>query len=708
MSLINSLAGANMDIDVVVDPDGIEGETWLTSSRDATPHSFAGSSTLPETSPSVTPYTMGTSGDSTSDTRTERKRNGGRRMSYDRGHPYARPSYQNDHNYRNDSDSNETYNSSQIHERDCHGGVPNSMVTEAILDEPDQYVPYAVQGAHTNLRRKSTSPPNPHAAPLSPKEATPQPLPTSPAAFFETKILPQPRTAEDIDRERSRTRSRSYELLLLRSALGCPLWMPSPRCTSGGVYMAEIGDVGFLSHGLPFNTLFNITQPRTSLSNRDGIPEGVEPPCPLESRDVMIQEKYHPTQTTLFQPKGAISKQAIKPPGVISELLSPLYTIAYYTLNLHLGTTPSHFTYHMSAKEGALLMLPHGSTLHNLNDTANFMERALLHWRQWYDFADGQVDPDNGQALYLVTGVERCTTWAMAAWDSISSCGRDDLGSLKLTIDGITRVCKWALPPVRCTTKASEPLATNSSHSNQETVFIRGFWIDRLNGKLSPSISPSGPPKETDRSGYESPDSRRGSPKQPPFSDPSFKQTSSTHSSFPNDQDPEVSHAPSDLNPEMIEALIWNLDLDFLDEGEDELVTRPCRVINRFALKLLSKAKPALMDTGCAAFSHDDDWISIIQDSDEGIPPQSEIIRRICSKFKFTIAGDVIYTASMTYSEKQIFEQREASHLQKQSRKLSVLVVSVEDNSAINKSHQSGSTEAGPELGLPRPAVDNS
>ncbi|KAL0058789.1 hypothetical protein AAF712_014526, partial [Marasmius tenuissimus] len=237
MSLINSLAGANMDIDVVVDPDGIEGETWLTSSRDATPHSFAGSSTLPETSPSVTPYTMGTSGDSTSDTRTERKRNGGRRMSYDRGHPYARPSYQNDHNYRNDSDSNETYNSSQselflhpdliqmsenlldiipVHERDCHGGVPNSMVTEAILDEPDQYVPYAVQGAHTNLCRKSTSPPNPHAAPLSPKEATPQPLPTSPAAFFETKILPQPRTAEDIDRERSRTRSRSYELLLLR------------------------------------------------------------------------------------------------------------------------------------------------------------------------------------------------------------------------------------------------------------------------------------------------------------------------------------------------------------------------------------------------------------------------------------------------------------------------------------------------------------
>ncbi|KAJ8072148.1 hypothetical protein PM082_015706 [Marasmius tenuissimus] len=471
-----------------------------------------------------------------------------------------------------------------------------------------------------------------------------------------------------------RTHSELYESLLLRCKLRFPLWDPSPRCTLGEEFVLEIGDVGFLSPGLPFHTLFNITQTSGSPANRDRIPKGFNS-CLLESQDVMLKKRFHSSSTTLFQSKGAISKQKMDPPSVISRLLSPFYSFAYNTLDFHLGATSSVFTYDLSEKEGALLLLPHGSTLQKLDNTAKFMEYVRLHWEQWYSFADGQVDRNNGQALYLVTGVERCTTWALAAWDSNASYTRDDLGSLKLTVDGITGACHWAFPPARCFTQSSDPPASNSSEPNQ-TVFIRGFWIDRANGTLQPSIPPSEPGARNDDDKDGSPKSGGNSRKQPPAGGPSSG-PSSTCSTFPNDgnsggPDPHF----DSLDPQIDETSSLGIKLYFPDESSNLLsrVTHPCRVINKFALNLVSYVKPDLLDSGCAAFSHDDDWIGVIQDSDGDFLPEVEIIRRICSNFKFTIEGDAICPVSMDGSEKGLLERRKMSLPQGRSSAIPVLV----------------------------------
>ncbi|KAK1221934.1 Guanine nucleotide exchange factor lte1 [Marasmius sp. AFHP31] len=497
------------------------------------------------------------------------------------------------------------------------------------------------------------------------------------------------------------TRSERYEFLLLRCKLGFPLWVPSPRCTPDGeYYMPEIGDVGVLSHGLPFNTIFNITQPLSSLANKDGVPEGFDPPCNLKSRWITIKERKNPSQIPLFQPRGAIldQKSRLATDG-LSRCNFPLYTSTSCVLNPRLHPTRRVFTFDLSETEGALLMLPRGSILRNLENTAELGERARLQWRQWYDYANGQMNPEDGRALYLVTGVERCRTWAMAAWDAIHTCDR--LGSLELTVDGTTGACSWMFPPARCSTEVSDPPTTDILRSNQETVFIRGFWIDIFDGEVSlrsPGLS-SRPAKENDGNDNRS-SNLGGSSSQGPSSsssDSSSDPSSSTHPSFHVNGCSGASDCQSDLlDPAIGKAQILELELNMnLSDDEDDSFVHPCKIINNFAFELISKTKPALLDVGFAALSHDEAWISIVEDSDEEFPSNVTIIQRICSKFKFTIDGDVIYTVSMTDADKELLaENREALRLQSQVDviSVSVLVMFAEDSNSI--SHTADQFEA--------------
>ncbi|KAL0062250.1 hypothetical protein AAF712_010880 [Marasmius tenuissimus] len=488
----------------------------------------------------------------------------------------------------------------------------------------------------SSTSRRSSALPSTASSHTTPHSSPNRPHDPSSAPLSETESLPQPELSGDNCTERSH--SELYESLLLSYKLGFPRWMPSPHCASDGTYYTpEIGDVGFFkSHGLPFDTLFNITQPPSSPANRDGIPDGIDPPCRLEPRDV-IEEGFHSSPTALSRPEGAISRQDMTP---ISRLCSPIRRF-FSNATIH-----SVFTFHLSNKEGALLMLPHGSTSRDLKNNRKLIDRAQRYWRQWYDFADRQVYLDDCQALYLITGVGRCTTWAIAAWDSITSHARDDLGLLKLTVDGT--ICKWAFPPSRCSTRTSRPPASNNSQSHQETVFIRGFRIDRF--KRSTHSRPTGPSRQlpgVEKDGNNDGDSNSGGndPRDPPCSGDSSSDPSSLthptssgggHSGASNPESDSL-YPPGDRTAHTLE-LNLNLYGDE-DDSNSSQVTHPCGVINKFAFALVSCLKPALLESGCAAFSHDDDWINIIQESDEKFPPEAEIIRRICSSFKFTIEG---------------------------------------------------------------------
>ncbi|KAL0068200.1 hypothetical protein AAF712_004861, partial [Marasmius tenuissimus] len=71
------------------------------------------------------------------------------------------------------------------------------------------------------------------------------------------------------------------------------------------------------------------------------------------------------------------------------------------------------------------------------------------------------------------------------------------------------------------------------------------------------------------------------------------------------------------------------------------------------ALEIASRAQPSLFqDSGCVAFSHDEDWISVLEDLGE--PQTSErnqFLKHFCRRFKFVSKGDAIYTEQMTPAE---------------------------------------------------------
>ncbi|KAJ8072108.1 hypothetical protein PM082_015666 [Marasmius tenuissimus] len=277
----------------------------------------------------------------------------------------------------------------------------------------------------------------------------------------------------------------------------------------------------------------------------------------------------------------------------------------------------------------------------------------------------------------------------MAAWDACQTCDR--LGSIELTVDSNTGACSWGFPPARCSAEVSDSPTTGILQSNQETVFIRGFRIDVLDGGVSlrpPGLS-SRPAKEKDgNNGNPGPGGSGSRGPSPPSSDSPSDPSPSMHPSSHGSGRPGASESqfyPLDLP--IGKSQILELELDMIFSGnEEDSITHPCKIINNFAFELISKTKPALLDAGYAALSHDEDWISIVEDFDEEFPSNVEIVQRICSKFKFTIDADVIYTTSMNELDRKFFERSKASRLPGQGSVTSVivLVVFAEDSNSIS------------------------
>ncbi|KAL0060011.1 Rho guanine nucleotide exchange factor [Marasmius tenuissimus] len=524
--------------------------------------------------------------------------------------------------------------------------------SQDILNPPPASPFEKLNTQQTSILRESavTSPSVPHATQGSLQDTI---TPTPP--FYGLDSLQQTK-----ERDLGRTRSERYEILLLGCKLGFPLWRPSPRHTESGEYIPDIGDVGVYNHGLPLNTLFNITQSRDSLANRDGIPEGVDPPCELGKRAITIEKEYHPPHTTFIQPEGAILEQGVQ---------------------INDEESSDCFTFQLSETGGALLMVPRGDTLHKLEKTAELKKRVQLYWRQWYKFAGDQVDLDDGQALYLVTGVERCSAWAMAVWDSTSSYAGGKLGSLQLTVDKSTGACSWAFPPARCSTRSSPIPPTNGRNDLRETIFIRGFWIDRSVGGVAswPDTPPSGHGNSNSDGDSNTRDRPENAPSPGSSSRPSASKDPSVSGGWSGTSGQQRSDAPTD-------ETILEFDLDFPNSEDSEMIEHPCRVVNKFAFELIARTKPILLNAGCTAISHDEDWISIVNESDEELPRGVEIIRRMCLKFKFIIEGDTIHTVSLSDQDKELLEQRDASR-QGRGSLISVLIAYAKnDNSTASLS----------------------
>ncbi|KAJ8085461.1 hypothetical protein PM082_004277 [Marasmius tenuissimus] len=452
-----------------------------------------------------------------------------------------------------------------------------------------------------------------------------------------------------------RTPGQRYAALLSACNIGYPLWKPSSRQTdTGNECTINIGDVGICSDEDPFHTLFNITESRSSLIfTSNPLPKGIDPPCCVEGK-VTVDPTYHRDGVILVKPGGTLLGHSV------SEDIA--------------NANQSIFTFDLTKGDGALLMLPRGGTLRKLQQTHAFKGRISRYWREWFEFAEQEGDLDENQTLCLITGLERCSTWAMAAWDSISSESYNNPGSvaLRASVDKDSGHCAWTFCPVRCSAQSSALTPQGLSNDQfKETVFIRAFWINRQVGRVSPSPPPLPPPSRDDEN--ESDDDSRARQHQQPSRNPFHHSRSSTYlsrnpfnpfckgsaSGPPSDNDrPQASETRSiatTLSP--VGTFIDESNIIHLQVATSEDISHPCRVINRLAFSLLSKVRPALLDSGCIALSHDEDWMDVFKDFGEPDFSETELLRRVCAEYKFVMEGDVIYTEHMSTAELEHIHQ---------------------------------------------------
>ncbi|KAF9264591.1 hypothetical protein L218DRAFT_1076491 [Marasmius fiardii PR-910] len=331
-------------------------------------------------------------------------------------------------------------------------------------------------------------------------------------------------------------------------------------------------------------------------------------------------------------------------------------------------------TFTLTDAHGAILILPRGGTLKNLEQVTEFHGRIQKYWRQWYEFAQRQDTLGERQILFVVTGVEQCSTWAIAAWDQVQRNPTPDVLSLKLAVDKSNGGCKWDYSTARCETQSlatvSPPESAGTS-ALQQSIFVRGFWINRFGGQMNSAFLPPTQFKGMD-GGMDGDDNFGGnhdggfygrssssSSSLPSTFPPSFGSARASGTGYSDGAAAQMDIEGSIRGPHVLKLSLVSRTLWYAFTFSE--AANPCEVINRFAFEVVSRLDPEVLNTECIVVTHDNDWISLLEESDDGFPSKFETVRRICSKFKFVVENAMIYTAKLENDDAELIKPSSAS-----------------------------------------------
>jgi hypothetical protein len=132
-----------------------------------------------------------------------------------------------------------------------------------------------------------------------------------------------------------------------------------------------------------------------------------------------------------------------------------------------------------TSKETAVLLLPDGASRSDLRPVQVFKEYALKNARSWYAFVNGRLGWMVGD-LYLITGVDKSSTWSVLAKENHS----EDINlSLKLKATPFASgggSCRWEWETSSSYAHSGprrEPGSPAEQHTKDQTVFLRGFKV---------------------------------------------------------------------------------------------------------------------------------------------------------------------------------------------------------------------------------------
>ncbi|KAJ7359234.1 hypothetical protein DFH08DRAFT_686081, partial [Mycena albidolilacea] len=258
-----------------------------------------------------------------------------------------------------------------------------------------------------------------------------------------------------------------YTRLLLPKRHGYPMSCPTPygdaplEARQAGT---EIGDVGVIMSNGSFDVIFNICRASDDPINRFGVPRGFEQ-VHLGPEDVASLPEFHDPGSHVSN--ATIDKRRLGvDAGAESNVFLPLGAGAVVEIST-------------SSKKAAVLLLPDGASRANLRPVKKFRNYAIKHARHWYEFVNGILERmvENGD-LYLVTGMDKTSSWSIAAAENQSENSQISL-KLKAAQLGAAQasyIWEWEAASSFAASGPRRPPAEESWGQNQ-TVFLRGYKV---------------------------------------------------------------------------------------------------------------------------------------------------------------------------------------------------------------------------------------
>ncbi|KAJ7261156.1 hypothetical protein C8J57DRAFT_1337226 [Mycena rebaudengoi] len=391
--------------------------------------------------------------------------------------------------------------------------------------------------------------------------------------------------------------SHLYSRLLLPKGHGYPLFCPQPSDDLPEEYRragASIGDVGVVTGDGYFDYIFNICAPENSEMNWLGVPDSFRP-IQLRTGAIFHARKHH-------RPGCDISNKTIKKRRLDVELAAEDNVFVPVGAGAVVEVAAS-------SQEISMLLLPLGASRRNLRSLKEFEDYALNNAHHWYSFVNGKLrrKVENG-SLYLVTGVDKTTSWSVAALENRSGDHTISF-QLKAGLVGAAGVtCAWAWDTHNSDSFRSGPdiAPGEEDWSDNQTVFLRGY---KISVRPKPLAALLGAVKVSNLDNLKPTDILR-----------------SRRSNFvPYSQSSSLDHAGRAGGVAESEGVS---DTEVVTEVEDiptAAAYHPSTVLNSYLLDLPGDADVVI--------THDDVWISVLNSNETGIPDDEELLNRVQAKY---------------------------------------------------------------------------
>ncbi|KAF7373266.1 WD40-containing domain protein [Mycena sanguinolenta] len=403
-----------------------------------------------------------------------------------------------------------------------------------------------------------------------------------------------------------------YSRLLFAAGHGYPLSKPQPYDNFPRPQGVEIGDVGTVADDGTFIVFFNIRK-KSDPANRPnwGLPKGYEE-VPLNPEDYILRSKH-------FGPGSHVSNSKLRK-GQWDLKVDVDSNAQVMLIPAGAGSVVDVSS---SAERTAMLLLQEGASRIDLLASEKFREQAKKHAEDWYAYVRKIGYPVDNGYLYLVTGVDKSTSWNVAA--TVKHIGKDEI-SLKLKavqIGSLEGLYRWEWENGG---RFSDSGPRPASKVQNQTVFLRGFIISQSHRYLQKekkteviSISESKPSNM--------------------FKGKKFLRTIFSRSPGVTQND-----FGQDTNPDTNAGAKDNEDTGARDNEDPDVSVfsvptsyeryHPADAINTHML--------AFSPDVSVAITHDDEWISVLEE-DEKVPDDDELIHRILLKYYIKVESGCAY-----------------------------------------------------------------